>query len=436
MGIKRQQLVYAALCIFLFGLYKKSDYQALTRERISDLPPNHQKLQDQQMTDMIKAVIKLKERIDILSDNILKQAAQTKQLAGAQKQQHIPKKTYESRVKDLTKYAEQTKLEFLQKRNYSNQFVNGKLVSSKGKKVQIIMLVGSTARSGTSFLGELLAQFDNFLYLFEPELYVRVATTEMLTEQYGIPHLRDMINCRFTDRFILWLKTRASSFNCFRHPITKTNCRNWETCLTIPRLTEACQGEDIRILKVIRVRMSWMRTLLDDPHIDLKVIHLVRDPRGSLYSMAKYHLHKLEPGYYCPMIEEDITETPKLMEKYPGKVMGLTYEQLCLDPMGKAKEIWRFLAGDRNAEMPSKWSTYMETHMSRTSQNRKVPVYSTYRNTTEQYQAWRNDITDYALKEIEANCKGVLKLLGYNLFGSLENAKNANISLFVNPPDK
>ncbi|XP_064119097.1 carbohydrate sulfotransferase 3-like [Macrobrachium nipponense] len=314
--------------------------------------------------------------------------------------------------------------------NHSD-IIDGRLMSSKGKPVRVVVLVGSTARSGTSFLGELLSQFDNVLYLFEPELHVRATTKEMVTEETGIPLLKDMIYCNISSNFSMWLKTRASSFNIFRHPITKTRCRDWSICLEPSRLRKACRGEHLRVMKVIRIRMAWMRPLLDDPQVDLKVINLVRDPRGSLYSMAKHQLHKLDPGLYCPLIEDDMIQTPRLMEEYPGRVLGITYEQLCLDPIGKATEIWRFLIGDNSAELSPRWALYMENHVSRSSANRRVAVYGTFRNTNEQYQAWRNSITEHALLDIEASCESVLKKLGYNLFGSLERARNTSYSLFM-----
>lgn len=79
-----------------------------------------------------------------------------------------------------------------------------------------------------------------------------------------------------------------------------------------------------------------MKELLDDPRYDVKVVHLVRDPRGSLYSMAKLHLHKLMPEYHCPLIYDDLVNGPKFMAEYPGRVISVTYEQFCLDPVGQS----------------------------------------------------------------------------------------------------
>lgn len=71
-----------------------------------------------------------------------------------------------------------------------------------------------------------------------------------VTQELGMKNMKDMIHCRFDQDFINFLHRRSSSFNIFRHPITKTNCRDWDACLTIPRLTEACRAEPTRIMKV------------------------------------------------------------------------------------------------------------------------------------------------------------------------------------------
>lgn len=422
MVIRKQQVMLGAMSLLLLWMYAQNS-STDRREAESKEVQRLIKFQEANLHDMMDAVANLQHQMDDLTDQVQKEDIPNP----------IEVLPAEQKIQPPEQPAVDAKEEIELPDNYYQDVHNGRLVSSNGKPVKVIVLVGSTARSGTSFLGELLSQYDNFLYLFEPELYVRVITKEMVTEKPGMSHLQDMMYCHLSESFTTWLKSRATAFNIFRHPVTKTHCRIWSTCLTVPKLTQACREEDIRIMKVIRVRMAWMRVLLDNPQVNVKVIHLVRDPRGSLFSMAKNHLHKLEPDYYCPLIEDDIVQTPKLMEEYPGKVMGLTYEELCLDPLGKATEIWRFLEGDSKTELSPKWAEYMEKHMSRTSK-RRVAVYGTFRNSAEQYQAWRNNITEKALTEIEANCKGVLSRLGYNLFGSLERTRNISYPLFINPP--
>ncbi|XP_068247579.1 carbohydrate sulfotransferase 3-like [Palaemon carinicauda] len=432
MILRKQHIILVAVVTFIVLSYFPSTNPNIESPKTEqyELDENRLVFQEKSLNQILSAIDKLSRRVDALASQTKDTQPNPKAMIEQRKMEELehPHEDFEVRGEEGRNVDED---EMSIESNYPDEIVNGRLMSSKGEPVKVIVLVGSTARSGTSFLGELLSQFDNVLYLFEPELYIRAKTREMVSQETGIPLLKDMIYCRISNEFAQWLKTRSSSSNIFRHPVTKLNCRNWSSCLVPSRLQNACREEHIRVMKVIRIRMMWMRPLLDDPQVDLKVIHLVRDPRGSLYSMAKNQLHKLDPGYYCPLIEDDILQTPKLMQEYPGKVMGITYEQLCLDPIGKATEIWRFLVGENDAELSPKWAAYMESHVSRAAEKRRVAVYGTVRNTTEQYQAWRTAITERALLEIEANCQSVLSKLGYNLFGTLERARNISYPLFV-----
>ncbi|KAK7014784.1 hypothetical protein SK128_019105 [Halocaridina rubra] len=138
--------------------------------------------------------------------------------------------------------------------------------------------------------------------------------------------------------------------------------------------------------QVIRIRMSWIKVLLDDPYIDLKIIHLVRDPRATIISRSRtFHSQGLHASFHCQLIETDLRMTPLLMKGYPGKIMGITYEDFCMDPKGKATELWRFITNDKNSPLPTAWLQYITKHTSPPA-TKKDYAYSTYRNTSIEYQ--------------------------------------------------
>ncbi|KAK4299682.1 hypothetical protein Pmani_028054 [Petrolisthes manimaculis] len=298
-----------------------------------------------------------------------------------------------------------------------------------------ILLVGSTARSGTSFIGELLATLEPSMYFFEPELYLRDVTQEKVKEEEGINLIKDVFACNFPDNFFSWLQKRSRS-NIIRHPVTWTCVGGVLTCLSKPVITHACQHEHVRIIKAIRLRLSWLRELLDNTGIpNLKIIHLVRDPRGSLYSMDKNHLHKLDTDYFCPRIHADLTHLPHLLAQYPNQVFSLVYEKFCLDPFGEARRLWRFLMDNTSETLPTIWTEYLTKKTTDDNNNnnngKKTKVYTTRRNSSTQYQEWRNTIPQQTFTTIERDCANVITALGYNLFGNLENARNLSISLFM-----
>ncbi|KAK3862125.1 hypothetical protein Pcinc_031982 [Petrolisthes cinctipes] len=294
-----------------------------------------------------------------------------------------------------------------------------------------ILLVGSTARSGTSFIGEMLAKLEPSIYFFEPELYIKSIDHEKVKEMDGINLMEDVFECRFHTNFTQWLLKRNIA-NVIRHPVTRKCKGGAHTCLSQPVITQACQQEHVRIVKAIRLRMRWMYQLLDNDAVDnLKIIHLVRDPRGSLYSMDKNHLHKLDTAYFCPRIHDDLTHLPQLLAQYPKRVFSLVYEKFCLDPFGEARRLWRFLMDNSSATLPSIWTQYLTKKTNDENNGKKTKVYTTRRNSSTQYQEWRNTIPDHTFTSIERDCANAITALGYNLFGNIENTRNLAIPLFM-----
>ena len=77
-----------------------------------------------------------------------------------------------------------------------------------------------------------------------------------------------------------------------------------------------------------------MPILLDEIP-NLKIIHLIRDPRGSLDSMARHKVHDLFTEFYCPIISEDIDQADIFKTKYPKSFISIKYEDMSLRPYGE-----------------------------------------------------------------------------------------------------
>lgn len=293
------------------------------------------------------------------------------------------------------------------------------------KRVRVWVLAGSMGRSGTSLMGELMAQEKPSIYLFEPGLFVRASTGTKVTEVQGIPFLRDMFECRFSEPFIEWLYTRSKG-NVVRHPMTR-RCKSARECFTVDSLSRKCLQEELMIIKVIRYRIRWLKEMLSDENYDMKLVYMIRDPRASLRSMWA-HLLKLSPMEACPLIEDDLAQIQELQEKFPGRALRLEYENFCLDSGAEAKKLWRFLSDDPNANLPPLWLRFLEKHTHMKKSN-KTPVFGTVRNTRQEYEAWRWEIKEDLLNETEKYCSSVISKLGHRLFGSLSVARNASLSL-------
>ena len=73
-----------------------------------------------------------------------------------------------------------------------------------------------------------------------------------------------------------------SLYNCFHNK----NLGGWAHLACYSDMVQACRDRDVILIKTIRFRLDWTRSLLKN-YPNLKVLFLVRDPRAVLYSRSK-----------------------------------------------------------------------------------------------------------------------------------------------------
>jgi hypothetical protein len=92
---------------------------------------------------------------------------------------------------------------------------------------------------------------------------------------------------------------------------------------------------------------------------DLRIIHLVRDPRPVALSRRDFdygargqfadsavNLSETvirEASVFCRQVVADVQWRNRLEQRFPGRIYSLTYEQLVDDPVGRAGDIYRFI---------------------------------------------------------------------------------------------
>ena len=130
-----------------------------------------------------------------------------------------------------------------------------------------------------------------------------------------------------------WTRGLSSSMQSFRNCKRRLGLKALAKC--IAPLAEKCRQSDIVAVKVIRLHMSYVDKLLSaDP--DLRLIHLVRDPRGLVESWRKVaprrtksmkHM-RLNAKLMCQRMLTDCQVRRQLEPKYPGRILLLRYEDL------------------------------------------------------------------------------------------------------------
>ncbi|XP_064116637.1 carbohydrate sulfotransferase 1-like [Macrobrachium nipponense] len=283
-----------------------------------------------------------------------------------------------------------------------------------------ILVMSSVGRSGSSFLGQLVAQLPNTIYFFEPLHFLQNQSTQGVTSDNSRELLSDIFECRFTEDWVRFSLGRKATLT---HLEVEKECAR-DTGAYLDCVTKLCLSRMNKVIKVIRMRVSWVQDLLNRD-ASLKVIHIVRDPRGSFASLKSLNMVQKNHREWCPKIQEDLVIAKSLESSFPKSFTSVKYEDLCSDPLGMSLRIWKFL-GERNTySLPDTWKIYLTEHTS----GSKRGNFSTQRDSQKEAEAWRQEISEDTLLEVERDCAKVLELLGYNMFGSLIHARNISLSL-------
>ncbi|XP_045107819.1 carbohydrate sulfotransferase 3-like isoform X2 [Portunus trituberculatus] len=295
----------------------------------------------------------------------------------------------------------------------------------------VVLVLSSMPRGGSTLLTELLSNIPGSVVMFEP-LWL-IEKTKCYKDLACVQrYLADVFTCSFKENFQTWLKGKGLFFQHFNGQARKCLAlkgEEKEACLKGMDLQALCAATPMLVVKVVRARLAWLRNMLEDSLINLKVLHLTRDPRASLRSIATFGWNS-EPHSRCAELEDDLLTYEAARQAFPAKVLQVRYERLCLHPQQVIRDLFRFLQDD--AAPPAAVTAYVDQHML-SGASRKGTM-STFRNSTEEFQAWRFKINDKQLKVIEAEpaCLRAITHMGHATFGSEAAARNTSLPLILN----
>ncbi|XP_037087934.1 carbohydrate sulfotransferase 3-like [Pollicipes pollicipes] len=208
------------------------------------------------------------------------------------------------------------------------------------------VLVVSTWRSGSSFLGDMLASQPLAFYLFEPLLLLKsaeAATGVVTSAERRVAMLGQLLRCDYSgatkERRELEL-VHGSSVSI------REACRRFpDACASRRFLEAACAMHPVRIAKTVRMRMRYLEPLLrEEPR--LRVVLLVRDPRAVVRSrrrIAWCQNQCASISSLCAWQEESLLEVQQLERQFPGQLLTVRYEELAQSVAHGARRLFAFL---------------------------------------------------------------------------------------------
>lgn len=248
--------------------------------------------------------------------------------------------------------------------------------------------------------------------------------------------VKSFLDCRFQSvNLNTLMRTWAFGMGRSTQPFRDCKAHNpgvlgVQSCL--PLLQRPCRAARVTSLKTIRLTMRQAERLLREDN-KVKVIHLVRDPRGTLNSRSKGLKFKEKrvkghAGLLCSHILQDIQTGEELKVRYPGRVMTARYEDLAMEPLARARQLFSFAGLDLDAATKD----YILNITSRGLKD-TCALCTQRANSTVTASKWRRQLSFQKVSAIDSLCGGVYEKMGYLPLTSNTDLKKETVAAFIHP---
>lgn len=325
---------------------------------------------------------------------------------------------------------------------------------SVGEKVPVEsarqILIATTWRSGSTFLGDLLNHYKGTFYYFEPlHYYSKIKDHTKIQNETSF--LKSLFTCKFNSENMGFLHHVSQGPNKFL--FANHNFRLWKSCHNLlpndlmcfmpDYLNRVCPLFPIKLIKTVRFRVNNVEELLQDSAMNLKVIVLVRDPRGVYNSRSSGAVKTwckndlcANPEVGCRDLNSDIESAFDLEARYPGRVRLVRYEDLSMFPEDTSMDMLNFLGLPYTDGI----ADYIETHTSKEKlkvvknkkthkkQLKKNP-YGTAKNSSATAFAWREKLGFKKTMNIQEACQVPMEKLGYKMVLNEEGMRSEDLPI-------
>nr|XP_054764892.1 carbohydrate sulfotransferase 2-like [Lytechinus pictus] len=309
-------------------------------------------------------------------------------------------------------------------------------------------------RSGSTVLGELLNRNPELFYMFEslwPAARLRelrnISRGTIASKEISRDILRGFAKCEFATDFVKiyrrWGGSRLNENLCHGN---RTSCRMH----SVEDLDNFCQSFQGRLAtKIIQADLELLKPLVTEDGINLKIIHLVRDPRGTAASRINYLKasyreilnilqripplsDRLKPLGLLDNVPKEILQFQEIRENNPtvrglcnwirentklspdslpewlqGRYHLVKYEDFALAPLQESQRIYEFIG------MP--FTTHLKGFINNIThpKSSNPSIFSTSKNAQATANKWKKYLTLQERRQITKECLDVLQFLGH-----------------------
>lgn len=197
-----------------------------------------------------------------------------------------------------------------------------------------------------------------------------------------------------------------------------------ENCLQ--KLKQKCLNSKFRIIKTIRTTMR----LADDVLSEVKeghVIHLIRDPRDSVISQARFQAcpfngtsHSACAEQHCGKVWADTLAKRDMLSHVSERILTVFYEHIASYPVIMSDIMHSFLGIDHSEETKQYVRritlganvTGCEVCQQNWQKGNKSKISTTYVN------SWRGNVNSGVITQIQNICSNVMMYYGYEFYNT------------------
>jgi len=295
------------------------------------------------------------------------------------------------------------------------------MMESGGQPVRA--MVSTTWRSGSTFLGDIMTSHPGTFYHYEPLLHYDIvqARSGALADD-AVRTLRDLMHCNYTnlDRYLSYGKSHQWLFShnprLWSHCISEGQSKFRSSyCWSPEFLNRLCPLFPFQSIKTVRLRLNLTRSLVEDPDLNVKVLLLIRDPRGTMQSRK----HRVwcpnnpdceDPAKLCDDLTHDYHAFKTLSADFPGRYKVFRYEDFSMDPYNNTKDVFQFFGFTFHNRVKKFLDSHTRTNIGGVS--------STFRDSKTAPFKWREKLSKEEVLNIQSKCDEAMKVWGYKMYDS------------------
>ncbi len=289
--------------------------------------------------------------------------------------------------------------------------------TQKDRRLHVIIV--ARWKYGSTFVGQILNRNHDFSYFYEPLRGKMYKDDEVHTDlsTKNINLLRNLLKCDLINS--TWWYYHHGQLNCWASEKLKSSilCTK-ETMfhkMTLQHsdlvVEEICRSGKHIGMKTVRVpNLRYLESIVNDDTLNVKIIQLVRDPRGVYQSRRSWQGSCDMNVTECDEVQKNLEYLKALPSSLQDRYMLLRYEDLADDPIHMTKIIYDFLG----LPFPRAVHIWMGV-------NAKKSAYD-----------WRHKIDYQQMLNVQTYCYNTLMTLGYIPLISEKDLQNLSVPSITN----